>query len=158
MDRRRFLTSAFASGAIAVAGCSSDSETSDESSPTETPDKTPEKRATVTDHSFEVIGSAAAEHYISKAENGEYIVEGTVAVKDGCTTIELGSVTVVEGSDPPTVNAMIGTKETTEEECTKAEQDVGYRLIFTTEGDAVEEIQVVQEGVNSRTTTLTVEG
>lgn len=157
MERRNFLFGCGTIATVALAGCTSPDE-DDTSNPNETPtETTPEATVTVTDHSFEVINSGPAEHRIGKATENEIIVLGTVDVKDGCTTIDLGSPPEMADSDPLTIKAMIGTKETGADTCTQAVRSVAYRLTMSVEGDPVDEIQISQGGVESQTTTLEVE-
>lgn len=159
MERRNFLVGCGTITTVALAGCAgSDENDTSNPNPTETPgEQTPEKSVTVTDHLFEIIGSAPAEHRVAKATENEIIIDGSVDVKDGCTTISLGSAPEMSDSDPLTIKAMIGTKETGDDSCTQAIRSVGYRLTITVEGDPVEEIQLEQAGVESQTTTLQVE-
>lgn len=168
MERRKFLFSCGTLATATLAGCTApgqdtptpdpdESNPNNTSNPNGTPDPQPEKTVTVTDYSFEKIQDAPEEHTIQSASNGEFVVEGTVAVKNGCMTIDLGSPPEMADSNPLTIKAMIGTRDTGGDMCTQAIQHLGYRLTFTTEGDAVEEIQIAQAGVNSKVTTLEVE-
>lgn len=154
MNRRTYLQSLVAAGALTLSGCQT---MPGESNPSETPpDEAPiGKEFSVTDYSFEQISADNAPEDPTLVVLGEheYRLSGKTSVKNGCMYLTLRDEPTMVDSDSLTVGVTIGSTHNGNDACTQAIVPLGFEVTFTTT-TSLDQLQLTLDTVDDSTTII----